>query len=93
MRKVTNRHGFTHVLCDSYSNDPWISDPEYITQTMLSLAMDGSVAVIHMPEKGFREHNLIALRGFLEGLRERGLRAVSLSEMHRSSLSMYLPAL
>ncbi|CAK0847742.1 unnamed protein product [Prorocentrum cordatum] len=48
MRHVLNRHGFTHVLTDCYANDPWISDPEFIAEVMLSRVMGGSVAVIHI---------------------------------------------
>jgi len=82
MRKVTNRHGFTHVLSDCYANDPWIPDPSFIAKTMLSQATNGSIAVIHMPERGFREYNLNALREFLRGVREKGLQVVTLGNMH-----------
>eukprot|EP00929_Paragymnodinium_shiwhaense_P067362 TRINITY_DN33916_c0_g2_i1.p1 TRINITY_DN33916_c0_g2~~TRINITY_DN33916_c0_g2_i1.p1 ORF type:complete len:713 (-),score=154.24 TRINITY_DN33916_c0_g2_i1:133-2271(-) len=87
MRTVLNRHGFTHVLCDCYANDTWIADAGYISDTMLSLATDGSVAVIHMPEVGFREYNLDAIRGFLKGLTERGLQVLSLGELHALAYS------
>lgn len=87
MRTVLARHGFTNVLTDCYANDPWIDDPEYIAKTMLDLALDGSIAVIHMPEKGFREHNLKALRDFLTGLQARQLRAVTLGALHRAAWS------
>ncbi|CAK0847743.1 unnamed protein product [Prorocentrum cordatum] len=87
MKNVVNRHGFTHVLCDCYANDPWISDAEFIAETMLSLASDGSIAVIHMPERGFREYNLRAMRDFLGGLRSRGFQVVTLSALHRAACS------
>jgi len=85
MKKVLDKHGFTNVLTDCYGNDPWIGDADYLAQTMLDHAEDGSIAVIHMPERGFREYNLKALRMFLEGLRERGLQVVSLSTLHREA--------
>merc|ERR1711972_230803 len=87
MRQALNRHGFTHVLCDCYANDPWISDPAFIVETMLGQAADGSVAVIHMPERGFREYNLQALQGFLAGLQKRNFRVVTLSALHREAYS------
>eukprot|EP00401_Gymnodinium_catenatum_P052224 CAMPEP_0117521674 /NCGR_PEP_ID=MMETSP0784-20121206/33808_1 /TAXON_ID=39447 /ORGANISM="" /LENGTH=377 /DNA_ID=CAMNT_0005317711 /DNA_START=60 /DNA_END=1193 /DNA_ORIENTATION=- len=86
MRRVINRHGFTHVLTDCYANDPWISDPAFIAETMLEQAAHGSVAVIHMPERGFREYNFEALQRFLAGLPERGLRAVTLTELHDAAV-------
>lgn len=85
MSRVVKRRGFTHVLGDCYANDPFVTDPEFIAGTMLENAMHGSILVIHMPERGFREYNLPALRLVLEGLRRRGLRAVTLSTLHRAS--------
>lgn len=86
MRKVITRHGATHVLTDCYANDPWISDADFLARTMLDSALDGSVAVIHMPERGFREYNFQALRQFLEGLRDRQIRVVTLSALHAETL-------
>lgn len=85
MREVLNRHGFTHVLGDCHANDAWITDADFITQTMLSNVTDGSVAVIHFPEKGFREHNLQALRDFLTGVRKQGLHVLNLTGLHRAA--------
>eukprot|EP00405_Crypthecodinium_cohnii_P021780 CAMPEP_0206484390 /NCGR_PEP_ID=MMETSP0324_2-20121206/39948_1 /ASSEMBLY_ACC=CAM_ASM_000836 /TAXON_ID=2866 /ORGANISM="Crypthecodinium cohnii, Strain Seligo" /LENGTH=366 /DNA_ID=CAMNT_0053962533 /DNA_START=223 /DNA_END=1323 /DNA_ORIENTATION=- len=82
MEKVLERHGFTNVLCDCYANDPWIPDATFVAENMLELAEDGSIAVIHMPERGFREYNHQALRNFLEGLRQRNIRVVTLSTLH-----------
>lgn len=87
MRQVLNRHGFTHALSDCYANDPWISDPHYIAKTMLSHVVCGSIATIHMPERGFREYNLQALRDFLSGIRDRGVRVLTLSALHRAAFS------
>jgi len=89
MRQVVNRHGFTHVLSDCYANDPWITDPSFIADTMVSQASHGSVAVIHMPEKGFREYNLQALRDFLAGVTARGFRITTLSNLHAAASMSY----
>jgi len=86
MKSVINRHGFKHVLCDCYANDPWIADSDFIARTMLDSALDGSVAVIHMPERGFREYNFQALRQFLKGLQERDFQTVSLSQMQAEAM-------
>lgn len=85
MAAVVAEHGFTHVLTDCYANDPWISDPTFIAQTMLAQAEDGAIAVIHMPERGFREYTLDALRLFLIGLDQCKLQAVTLSALYRAS--------
>lgn len=87
MQQVLDRHGFTNVLCDSFANDTVITDPEFISNTLLSLVHSegGSIIVIHTPEKGFREHNFKALKHLLAGLRERGLQAVTLSQLSRAA--------
>lgn len=82
MQRVLRRHGFTNVLCDCYANDPWISDAKFVAKNMLESANDGSIAVIHMPERGFREYNQQALRDFLTGLRARRMQVVTLSTLH-----------
>lgn len=87
MCEVLDRHGFTHVLCDAYANDPWISDPEFLASTLLSHTSDGSIIVIHMPERGFREYTFEAIRGLLVGLKARGLKTVPLTELRAAALS------
>ena len=42
---------------------------------------DGSIIIMHMPERGFREHTLAAMAQLLAGLSERGLHVVTLSEL------------
>lgn len=85
MKRVIERHGFTHVLGDCYANDPFITDPKFISDTMLEHVMHGSILIIHMPERGFREYNYDALQFILKGLQAMGLKAVSLSELHARS--------
>lgn len=83
MWRVLQRYSFTNVLCDVFANDTVISDPEFIAQTLLSLLHreGGSIVVIHVPERGFREHNLRALHMFLQGLADMGLSAVTVSAL------------
>ena len=52
-----------------------------VAKLMLSQAKQGSVAIIHMPEKGFRQGNLLALEYFLQGIRKRGWSCINLTEM------------
>lgn len=85
MGAVLERRGFAHVLCDAYANDPWISDPEFIAGTLLDLVQDGSIIVVHMPERGFREYTFEAIRLTLAGLAERQLRSVTLSVLRAAA--------
>jgi hypothetical protein len=39
---------------------------------------DGSIIIMHMPERGFRDHTLAAMAQLLAGLTERGLHVVTL---------------
>mmetsp|Transcript_26083 Transcript_26083/g.45401 ORF Transcript_26083/g.45401 Transcript_26083/m.45401 type:complete len:440 (-) Transcript_26083:116-1435(-) len=86
MLGVLRRRGFTHVLGDCYANDPFVTDPEFLAGVMLENVMDGSVLVTHIPERGFREYNLEALRLVLQGLQSRGLKAVTMSALHAASM-------
>jgi len=83
MHEVLHRLGFTNVLCDCYTNDPWIRDAGFIAKNLLSQVQPGSIVVIHMPEHGFREWNLAALERFLEVVAERGLKPVTVSDLQR----------
>eukprot|EP00797_Seminavis_robusta_P018514 Sro277_g106240.2 (294) ;mRNA; r:26261-27142 len=56
-----------------------------VSNLMLSQVKAGSIAIIHMPEKGFREGNLMALEFFLQGIQKRGLRCCNLTEMQQMS--------
>lgn len=40
--------------------------------------------LLHVPEVGFREYNLESLRNSLAGLKARGIRCVSLSQLEQS---------
>lgn len=85
MFTVLKRENFKVVLGDCYANDAWISDPDFIARTMLQHAHDGSVMVIHMPERGFREYTFEALRLVLEGLQERSMKVTTLNDLHEAA--------
>lgn len=91
MRRVLRRHGFTNVLCDCFASDTTIIDPRFIASTLLSqvdrAGEGGSILVIHAPERGFREHNLEALRLLLAGLKERCLSVVTVSDLTKAVLA------
>ena len=81
MDDVLARRGMQNVMFDSYGNDTQIPDGEYIANVMLRLITHGSISLIHVPEKNFREWNFLALKKFLEGLDKKGLKAVTLTEL------------
>lgn len=84
MAAAVEAEGMTHVLCDGYCDD-WIfaenGNAGAVAPIMLRQVRAGSIALLHMPERGFREAGLRALSELLEGLRERGTRCVSVSRM------------
>ncbi len=81
MARVLSRHGLTHAMMDCYGNDPFVPDSRFLAEIMLRQATHGSILLLHMPERGYREWNLDALRGLLDGLSRRGLEVVTLSEL------------
>lgn len=82
MRDSVRQAGMQHALGDAYCDD-WMkgSDPEWIARTLLNQLRDGSIVIIHMPERGFRQWLYRALQLLLEGLAARELRAVTLSKL------------
>lgn len=81
MREALGRHGLRHALGDCYCDDWKIPDPNYISRTLLGQVSSGSILVLHMPERGFREHTLEALSLTLDGLAAKGLVSVTLSKL------------
>eukprot|EP00656_Telonema_subtile_P031790 TRINITY_DN34808_c0_g1_i1.p1 TRINITY_DN34808_c0_g1~~TRINITY_DN34808_c0_g1_i1.p1 ORF type:complete len:263 (-),score=26.51 TRINITY_DN34808_c0_g1_i1:163-951(-) len=81
MQRCVREREMINVMVDCYANDPHIEDPVYISNFMLENVKSGSVALIHTPQKSFRRWNLPAIELFLEGLREKGLRAVTVGQL------------
>jgi len=86
MAKVVKTLNATHALGDSYADDWAIHDPALVASLYLRQITSGSVAILHMPERGFREHTLQTMRLVLQGLRERGLSAVTLGQLFDASV-------
>jgi peptidoglycan/xylan/chitin deacetylase (PgdA/CDA1 family) len=75
-----------NVMCDVYAVDPVVEDGEWIARSLCRQAKDGSIILIHMPEKGFREYCLTALELLLEELcAKQGFQIVTVSELERIS--------
>jgi peptidoglycan/xylan/chitin deacetylase (PgdA/CDA1 family) len=83
MRRITTQKGLRHAMGDAYCDDWAISNAKWVARTLLKQARPGSIIIMHMPEKGFREHTLEALSLVLAGLRARGLKCVTLSEIEQ----------
>lgn len=82
MKRVLERHGLINIMVDCYANDPFIPDSRYLADFILRYVEDGSIVLLHMPERGFREWNYDALARVLEGLRQKGLKPVTISELY-----------
>ncbi|OLP98629.1 hypothetical protein AK812_SmicGene18900 [Symbiodinium microadriaticum] len=82
----------SHALGDCYADDWAIPDAFRVASVLLRQVQSGSVAVLHMPQRGFRQHTLEVLRHFLQGLAQRQLRAVTLSQLADAALLGQKPA-
>lgn len=87
MREAITKSGLRHALGDAYCDDWAVEDARWVAKTLLRQLDSGSIIIMHMPERGFREHLLEALRLVLEGLSGRGLRAVTLSQLEQLALA------
>jgi peptidoglycan/xylan/chitin deacetylase (PgdA/CDA1 family) len=91
MCEVLQEEGMVHVLGDCYCDD-WAFAEDGDTKAVAPLMLNqvqpgGSIAIFHMPERGFREASLQAMKEFLDGTKERNLRCVSLTEMEARAKS------
>ena len=85
MQDVIDQKGYTHVVCDGFANDTSIPDPRWISNFILRKIKDGSIILIHMPERGIREWNLEAMELTLKGLKEKGYDIVTFSKLYELS--------
>ena len=81
MEKVLNNRSIKHIVSDAFANDTVIPDPLWISNYILKKVKDGSIILIHMPERGVREWNLEAMELTLQGLNKMDLKIVTLSEL------------
>lgn len=81
MHNVLAKKGMTNAMVDCYSNDPHVPRAEFIAATLCRFVKHGSIMVVHMPERGFREWDFRAIELTLVKLKERGLRSVTLTEL------------
>jgi len=81
MRRAIVRLKLRHAIGDAYCDDWAVSDADWVARTLLRQAKAGSIVILHMPERGHREHTLEALTLVLQGLSDRGLKCVTLTEI------------
>eukprot|EP00980_Cylindrotheca_fusiformis_P003846 scaffold858_cov123-Cylindrotheca_fusiformis.AAC.22 len=86
MCQVLKEEGITSVLGDCYCDD-WAFAQDGNIQPVAPIMLSqldttgGSIAIFHMPQRGFREGSLKALRLFLEGVKRKNMHCISLTEM------------
>eukprot|EP00928_Gymnodinium_smaydae_P061763 TRINITY_DN45776_c0_g1_i1.p1 TRINITY_DN45776_c0_g1~~TRINITY_DN45776_c0_g1_i1.p1 ORF type:complete len:355 (+),score=74.39 TRINITY_DN45776_c0_g1_i1:2-1066(+) len=92
MESVLTSRELTNTMCDTYASCPIVQDGEWIGEFLARKATHGSIILLHMPEKGFREWCWTALRGMLAGLQARNLSVVSVGELaHRAGSGARAP--
>ena len=82
MENFLDEEGYMHIMCDGFANDTSIPDAKWISNFILRKIKNGSIILIHMPEKGFREWNFEAMDLTLKGLKEQGYKIVTFSELY-----------
>ena len=86
MCRVLREQTMKNIMGDCYCDD-WAfaekvgSTSQVVAPLMLKQVQAGSIAIFHMPQRGFRETTLDAMREFLEGIQQRKLKCVTVSEM------------
>jgi len=81
MESTLEARSLTNVMCDTYASCPIIQDGVFIGEFLSKSAKDGSIILLHMPERSFRTWCSVGLTELLEGLKARGLKVVTLGEL------------
>ncbi|CAE7760664.1 unnamed protein product [Symbiodinium pilosum] len=81
MMAALAQKGLQNVMCDTFACCPVIQDGEFIGTFLGRQAEHGSIILIHMPEKGFREWCFQGLQSLLMQLTQRGLKATTVGHL------------
>lgn len=81
MEELIQAQGMINVMCDSYASCPIVEDGNYIGDSLVRQATHGSIILLHIPEKGFRDWCMVALRRLLAGLKQRNIDVISVGMM------------
>jgi len=85
MIEVIEEKGYKHIICDAFASDTSIPDSKWISKFILNKTKPGSILLIHMPEKNVREWNYEAIELTLKGLKQRGYKVVTVTELLKLS--------
>ena len=89
MQEVLDSLNMVHVISDAFANDTAIPDPKWISETIIDQVKEGSIIVMHMPEKGVREWCLDAMELTLDHIsRNLGYDIVNLTELEKRSIKI-----
>ncbi len=83
MQTVIDSRGMVHIISDSFANDTAIPDSKWIAEFVLKSVQPGSIIVLHMPERGVREWCYEAMELVLQGLKEKNLDILTLTELEK----------
>ena len=84
IQEVLDSKGMIHVATDAFANDTTIPDPDWISKFILKNVSDGSIILIHMPERNVREWNFEAMAMTLEGLKQKNYKVVNLTQLYNN---------
>ncbi len=87
MMEVLSERGYEHIICDGFASDTSIPDAKWISTFILKRTKPGSILLIHMPENNIREWNYEAIELTLKGLKEKGYKVVTVSELFELTLN------
>ncbi|KAL7570581.1 hypothetical protein ACA910_017632 [Epithemia clementina (nom. ined.)] len=84
MEQVLHERNLVNVMCDTYASCPIIQNGSFLAQQLAHQAQDGSIILLHTPEKHVRQWCLTALEELLYELVEvRKFKVVTVSELVR----------
>jgi len=89
MKAVLDEEEYSVALGDVYSDDWLFEDPAFHASVLTNVATDGSVIILHIPDRPSRLQTLDILREAIPALRARGLRFVTLTELFETSRSSW----
>jgi len=81
MADVLKRRGYEVVLGDVHSFDANIDDEPFHTRILQNEAQDGSILIMHCPDRTTRTQTFDVLSHTVPALRERGLQVVRLIDL------------
>lgn len=81
MQRAAEDRGYLPILGDVYSEDTGVVDADFHTRNLVHLPCDGSVAVLHVPDRPARMQTLEILERAIPELQSRGFDLVTLSQL------------